>query len=171
MPKSAPPDDLHHMALADSDQPLLTLTHITQRYGDKAIVEGLSLTLARGRIGCLLGPSGCGKTTVLRCIAGFEEVNGGEITLNGDIISAPHYHRPPEKRRIGMVFQDYALFPHLTAEENIGFGLRDQSRTERRQRQEELLALIGLSDAGRLYPHQLSGGQQQRIALARALAR
>jgi iron(III) transport system ATP-binding protein len=153
-----------------NDKPLLTLNNISQHYGDTTVVDGLSLTLARGRIGCLLGPSGCGKTTVLRCIAGFEEVSGGQITLDGEVVSDVQGHLPPEKRRIGMVFQDYALFPHLTAEQNIGFGLNKLSRAERKQRQDELLTLIGLSDAGRLYPHQLSGGQQQRIALARALA-
>ncbi len=153
-----------------NDNPLLTLHTISQRYGDSLIVDGLSLSLARGRIGCLLGPSGCGKTTVLRCIAGFEEISGGEIVINGEPVSTPQHHLPAEQRRIGMVFQDYALFPHLTAEQNIGFGLHKLSRAERKIRQDELLTLIGLNEAAKLYPHQLSGGQQQRIALARALA-
>ena len=153
-----------------NDNPLLTLHTISQRYGDNLIVGGLSLSLARGRIGCLLGPSGCGKTTVLRCIAGFEEISGGEIVINGKSVSTPQHHLPAEQRRIGMVFQDYALFPHLTAEQNIGFGLHKLSRAERKIRQDELLTLIGLNEAANLYPHQLSGGQQQRIALARALA-
>ena len=153
-----------------NDKPLLTLDNISQHYGHTIVVDGLSLALARGRIGCLLGPSGCGKTTVLRCIAGFEKVSAGEIKLDDKVVSTAQSHLPPEKRRVGMVFQDYALFPHLTAEQNIGFGLNKLSRSERQQRQHELLALIGLSDAGKLYPHQLSGGQQQRIALARALA-
>ncbi|MDZ4263573.1 MAG: ABC transporter ATP-binding protein, partial [Pseudomonadota bacterium] len=147
-------------------KPLLTLNNISQRYGATVVVDGLSLTLERGRIGCLLGPSGCGKTTVLRCIAGFEEISGGEIMLNDAVVSSTQLHLPPEQRRIGMVFQDYALFPHLTAEQNIGFGLHKLSRRERQRRQDELLELIGLSDARKLYPHQLSGGQQQRIALA-----
>ncbi len=150
--------------------PLLALNNISQQYGSTTVVDGLSLTLERGRIGCLLGPSGCGKTTVLRCIAGFEEISGGEIMLNDAVVSSTQLHLPPEQRRIGMVFQDYALFPHLTAEQNIGFGLHKLSRSERQRRQDELLELIGLSDARKLYPHQLSGGQQQRIALARALA-
>jgi len=153
-----------------NDNPLLTLNNISQRYGNTVVVDGLLLTLARGRIGCLLGPSGCGKTTVLRCIAGFEKISAGEIKLDDEVVSSARFHLPPEKRRIGMVFQDYALFPHLTAEQNIGFGLHKLGRSERQQRQDELLKLIGLSDAGKLYPHQLSGGQQQRIALARALA-
>jgi iron(III) transport system ATP-binding protein len=153
-----------------NDKPLLTLNNISQQYGKLIVVNGLSLTLERGRIGCLLGPSGCGKTTVLRCIAGFEDVSSGEIALNGEVVSSAQEHVPPERRRIGMVFQDYALFPHLTASENIGFGLSKLNRAERQQRQNELLTLIGLSEAGKLYPHQLSGGQQQRIALARALA-
>ncbi len=153
-----------------NDNVLLSLNTISQRYGDSLIVDGLSLSLARGRIGCLLGPSGCGKTTVLRCIAGFEEISGGEIVINGEPVSTPQHHLPAEQRRIGMVFQDYALFPHLTAEQNIGFGLHKLSRAERKMRQDELLTLIGLNEAAKLYPHQLSGGQQQRIALARALA-
>ena len=151
-------------------EPLLSLNNITQRYGTTTVVAGLSLTLERGRIGCLLGPSGCGKTTVLRCIAGFEAVSEGEINLNGVLVSSAQHHLSAEKRLIGMVFQDYALFPHLTAEQNIGFGLHKATRNERQQRQDELLELIGLKDSAKLYPHQLSGGQQQRIALARALA-
>jgi iron(III) transport system ATP-binding protein len=133
-------------------------------------VEGFSLALDAGRIGCLLGPSGCGKTTVLRAIAGFEPVRAGQIRLGDKLLSSPATHLPPEQRRVGMMFQEYALFPHLTAAQNVGFGLRRLARTERDARVGAMLALVGLAEAGERYPHELSGGQQQRIALARALA-
>lgn len=148
----------------------LELNDIELAYGRHQVVRKLSLHLEKGSIGCLLGPSGCGKTTVLRCIAGFEPVNGGEILLAGSTVSAPLKHQPPEERRIGMVFQDYALFPHLTVAANIGFGLRRLKADERTTRVNEMLRLIGLPDSGCKYPHELSGGQQQRVALARALA-
>jgi len=155
---------------ASATPTLLALRGLRQSYGDQEIVKGLSFSLARGGIGCLLGPSGCGKTTVLRCIAGFEPVTAGEIVLNGQIVSAPDRMLPPEKRRIGMVFQDYALFPHLSVLENIAFGLRGLARGERDRRAADYLAAVGLSGASGKYPHELSGGQQQRVALARALA-
>src|SRR4030066_341608 len=106
-----------------NDKPILPLDNISQRYGSNTVVDGLSLTLERGRIGCLLGPSGCGKTTVLRCIAGFEGVREGEIRLAGKLVSGQGVMVPPEHRRVGMVFQDYALFPHLPVSGNIAFGL------------------------------------------------
>ena len=139
-------------------------------YGAHQVVRGLGLRLKSGRIGCLLGPSGCGKTTVLRCIAGFEPIDAGEIRLDGHCVSRPGYHVPPEQRRIGMVFQDYALFPHLTVTANIAFGLRGMAPRDREARVAELLDTIGLAEHGAKYPHELSGGQQQRVALARALA-
>lgn len=155
-------------------QPHLQLDRIHIAYampaGLQPIVNGLSLALAKGQIGCLLGPSGCGKTTVLRAICGFEPLQDGTITLHGETVSDARFSVPPEKRRVGVVFQDYALFPHLTVAENIGFGLRKQPRNVRRERVGELLALVGLPHAGDKYPHELSGGQQQRVALARALA-
>jgi iron(III) transport system ATP-binding protein len=126
--------------------------------------------LARGDIGCLLGPSGCGKTTALRCIAGFEPVQSGEIRIAGDVVSRPGTLLAAEKRRIGMVFQDYALFAHLTVAGNVGFGLTDRHQPAGKARVDELLALVGLAAHAQKYPHQLSGGQQQRVALARALA-
>ena len=135
-----------------------------------AVVDGFSLTLAAGTIGCLLGPSGCGKTTVLRAIAGFEPVRAGRIALGGIVLSGPGTHLPPERRRVGMMFQEYALFPHLTAARNVAFGLRGLPRAAREARVAGLLALVGLADAGDRHPHELSGGQQQRVALARALA-
>ncbi len=150
--------------------PLLELKDISHTYGAHKVVDALSFSLEQGAIGCLLGASGCGKTTVLRAIAGFEYVGSGEIHLNGAIVSTPALHLPPEQRRIGMVFQDYALFPHLSVADNIAFGLRGMNETQRRARVVELLATVGLSDSGAKFPHELSGGQQQRVALARALA-
>ncbi|MEK7769086.1 MAG: ABC transporter ATP-binding protein, partial [Pseudomonadota bacterium] len=151
-------------------QPLLELKNIRQAYGQQLVVNDLSLALEKGQIGCLLGPSGCGKTTVLRCIAGFEPVLAGEILLNGIKVSGGGVFLPPEQRHIGMVFQDYALFPHLTVSANIGFGLHRLTQSERALRVNELLQTVGLADAANKYPHELSGGQQQRVALARALA-
>ena len=149
---------------------LLQLIDIDLAYAGNKVVKSLSLSLEQGSIGCLLGPSGCGKTTVLRCIAGFEPVSAGEVLLNGTVVSRKGYNLAPERRRVGMVFQDYALFPHLTVAENIAFGLRDCGRDEKRDRVDELLALVGLGTQGSKYPHEMSGGQQQRVALARALA-
>ena len=149
---------------------LLELSNISHAYGNHTVVDGLSLQLARGQIGCLLGPSGCGKTTVLRCIAGFEHVSGGAIRLDNEVISSREVHVPAERRRIGMVFQDYALFPHLTVAANIAFGLRGATAKEKEARVNELLATVGLAGQGFKHPHELSGGQQQRVALARALA-
>lgn len=149
---------------------LLKLTHIHQSYQQQEIIKHLSLELQKGEIGCLLGPSGCGKTTVLRCIAGFESISSGEITINGKIVCNTDFNLPPEQRRIGMVFQDYALFPHLSVSANIGFGLQQFTKAERTHRIDELITIVGLTEASDRYPHELSGGQQQRVALARALA-
>ena len=149
---------------------LLEVRELRHAYGAHEVVAGLSFSLERGAIGCLLGPSGCGKTTVLRCIAGFEGVQAGEIRLAGRVVSGPGVTLPPEKRRIGMVFQDYALFPHLSVAANIAFGLHGAPRAERTERVRELGELVGLSAALDKYPHEISGGQQQRVALARALA-
>ncbi|MBR0565008.1 ABC transporter ATP-binding protein [Azoarcus sp. L1K30] len=150
--------------------PLLQLVDIEMAYTGNRVIRGLSLSLEKGSIGCLLGPSGCGKTTVLRCIAGFEPVSGGQIQLDSRVVSAKGVHLPPERRRIGMVFQDYALFPHLTIAENVAFGLHEDTRERRQARVAEFLDLVGLGAQQRKYPHELSGGQQQRVALARALA-
>jgi len=148
----------------------LELNGVVQRYGGHTVVDGAGFRLASGRIACLLGPSGCGKTTLLRCIAGFEEIAAGEIRLHGETVSRAGHRLPPEKRRIGMVFQDYALFPHLTVEENVAFGLGRQPQQDAHLRVRQLLATVGLHGQGDKYPHELSGGQQQRVALARALA-
>jgi iron(III) transport system ATP-binding protein len=148
----------------------LEVRDVTVAYGERPVVRDLSFVLDAGAIGCLLGPSGCGKTTLLRAIAGFEPVTAGQILIHGRRVSAPGRTLPPERRRIGMVFQDFALFPHLTVERNVGFGLRRLPRRERAARVGQLLELVGLEAAARQYPHQLSGGMQQRVALARAMA-
>jgi iron(III) transport system ATP-binding protein len=148
----------------------LELEGIERRFGDRAAVNGLSLRLPKGSIGCLLGPSGCGKTTALRCIAGFEPVDRGWIRAHGRLLASTDFHAPPETRQIGMVFQDYALFPHLTVLQNVAFGLHKLSPARRIRRAEEVLEQVGLLECARQYPHELSGGQQQRVALARALA-
>jgi iron(III) transport system ATP-binding protein len=121
-------------------------------------------------MGVLIGPSGCGKTTLLRAVAGLERASAGEIRLGQSVVSSATAHVAPEARRIGMVFQDYALFPHLTVHDNVGFGLHKQPRAQREVRVREVLALVGLASSAQRYPHELSGGQQQRVALARALA-
>ncbi len=148
----------------------LELKDISYSYNAQPIVRKLSLRLNQGDIGCLLGPSGCGKTTVLRTIAGFENIAEGSIMLAGETVSRVGYTLPPEKRRVGMVFQDQALFPHLSVTQNIAFGLKDWDKAERQDRVESLLKMVGLPNTGNKFPHQLSGGQQQRVALARALA-
>jgi iron(III) transport system ATP-binding protein len=148
----------------------LELNGVVQRYGRHTVVDGVDFRLASGQIACLLGPSGCGKTTLLRCIAGFEEIAAGEIRVRGEVVSVAGRRLPPEKRRIGMVFQDYALFPHLTVEQNVAFGLDRKLPDEAHLRVRQLLATVGLHGQGDKFPHELSGGQQQRVALARALA-
>jgi iron(III) transport system ATP-binding protein len=144
--------------------------NLEHAYGANRVVRGLDFMLPEGRIGCLLGPSGCGKTTVLRCLAGFEPIDGGTIALSRRIVSEPGRLTPPEDRRIGMVFQDYALFPHLSVAGNVGFGFGRRPSKKAQARVDQMLQLVGLGGAGDTYPHELSGGQQQRVALARALA-
>jgi iron(III) transport system ATP-binding protein len=149
---------------------LLEVNDIECRHGERVIVRGLSMSVSRGSLVCLLGPSGCGKTTVLRAIAGFHPVEQGEIVISGRVCSRRDLTVAPEKRRLGMVFQDYALFPHMTVGENVAFGLRGLNAGARRRRTEELLGRVGLDNLQARFPHELSGGQQQRVALARALA-
>ena len=139
-------------------------------YGRNQILFEFDFSLEESQIGCLLGPSGCGKTTVLRAIAGFENPTKGEIVLNGNALNGSKIFVEPEKRQIGMVFQDIALFPHLSVESNIQFGIRTLRQAKRDKRSNELLDLVGMSQFKKTYPHELSGGQQQRIALARAIA-
>ncbi|PSU32686.1 ABC transporter ATP-binding protein [Photobacterium lutimaris] len=148
----------------------LSVNNLTCKYNGLAVLENLSLPVKDNEIVCLLGASGCGKTTLLKAIAGLLPLESGVIHINGRTIADEHTWLPPEKRNIGMIFQDYALFPHLTVAENIAFGLRDWSKekvTAKIQQMLELVRLTGLDDR---YPHQLSGGQQQRVAIARALA-
>jgi iron(III) transport system ATP-binding protein len=136
----------------------------------RRILENVSFGLAEAGIACLLGPSGCGKTTLLRCIAGFEKQQQGEVWIKGVRASNPTHQLPVEQRQIGMVFQDYALFPHMTVVDNITFGLKNLSADLVKQRLDELIELLSLQDHTKKYPHSLSGGQQQRVALARAMA-
>jgi iron(III) transport system ATP-binding protein len=140
---------------------------VSKRFGSVVAVDRAELCVKRGEFVALLGPSGCGKTTLLRLVAGFERPDGGEIRLEDRLVAGSSAWTPPERRRVGLVFQDYALFPHLTVAENVGFGV---GRRERGARLREVLALVGLEGYEGRYPHELSGGQQQRVALARALA-
>jgi iron(III) transport system ATP-binding protein len=149
---------------------LLEIQDIECRYRGHTVVSNLSMHVKRGSLVCLLGPSGCGKTTALRAIAGFEPIYKGEIRMDGKTITRPGYSLAPEKRKLGMVFQDYALFPHMDVRDNVGFALRKQPAAERRRIVDRMLDLVGLSEFKTRFPHELSGGQQQRIALARALA-
>ena len=148
----------------------LELRDAVRNFGGRRALDGVSLALEEGEIGCLLGPSGCGKTTALRCIAGLETLDGGAVLSQGRVLSGPGVHVAPHERGIGLVFQDHALFPHLTARGNVEFGLQHLSRAERRVRGGQMLELVGLGDCADAYPAQLSGGQQQRVAVARALA-
>lgn len=148
----------------------LIVESIRVGYGAKTIIDAASFTLGQGEIGCLLGASGSGKTTLLRALAGFEPVRSGRIWIEGRLMAGDGIEVSPEGRRVGMIFQDYALFPHLTIRGNIGFGLRRQGQRERDDRIDDLLALASLNDVADAYPGELSGGEQQRVALARAMA-
>lgn len=144
--------------------------HIHYPGRSQAAVAGVSLHLQAGQMGVLIGPSGCGKTTLLRAIAGLEPVHAGTVHIDHQLVSSAQLHVPAEQRRIGMVFQDYALFPHLTVAGNVAFGLYAWSRPLQKARIAEVLDWVGLHGSEQRYPHELSGGQQQRVALARALA-
>ncbi|MDO9708663.1 ABC transporter ATP-binding protein [Paracraurococcus lichenis] len=148
----------------------LRLTGIRHAFGQREILRGVDLHVRPGEILCLLGPSGCGKTTLLRLVAGLEELQAGRIELGGALVGEKGREVPPEQRHVGFVFQDYALFPHLTVAENVAFGLHRIPRGERPWAVTEALARVGLETYAHAYPHMLSGGQQQRVALARALA-
>jgi iron(III) transport system ATP-binding protein len=150
--------------------PLLTVESLSCAYAEHLIVSDVSFSIKEGEIACLLGPSGCGKTTLLRALAGFNTVAAGSIVMQGREVSSVAATLPPEKRQMGMVFQDYALFPHLSVADNIAFGLKSKNRTERNAIILSMLELVRLPDLSKRYPHELSGGQQQRVALARALA-
>jgi iron(III) transport system ATP-binding protein len=156
---------------AGYDQPRSRFKFAARRqHSDTPVLNGLSFSLERGTIGCLLGPSGCGKTTALRAIAGFLPIDSGQILLDGRLLSAANQKIDPEHRGVGVVFQDFALFPHLTVRQNIGFGLSKAPKLQAQQRIDELLSLAAIEAIADRFPHELSGGQQQRVALARALA-
>ncbi len=148
----------------------LTLDHVSHTYGDLLAVDDVNLSIAPGELVCLLGPSGCGKTTALRIAAGLEPLQRGRILMDGKPVAEEGTDVPPEERNVGLVFQDYALFPHLSVLDNVAFGLRDLGAPDRRRRVEDVLEQVGMADYTGAYPHRLSGGQQQRVALARALA-
>lgn len=148
----------------------LELDKLAAGYDRMPVISDISLVVGEGEIGCLTGPSGCGKTTLLRAIAGFIRPSAGEVRLGGTTVSRCNHLVPVEARRVGMVFQDFALFPHLDVAANIGFGIKHQGRREQRERIIELAELLNIMPLLQQYPHQLSGGQQQRVALARALA-
>jgi iron(III) transport system ATP-binding protein len=150
----------------------LKVSQVDVRYAgqSRSAVQGVSLQLQAGQIGVLIGPSGCGKTSLLRAVAGLEDLHAGQVELSSRVVSRQGFTEAPEKRRMGMVFQDYALFPHLTVAENIAFGLQNLQKSSQTQRIQEVLDLVGLTEVKSRYPHELSGGQQQRVALARALA-
>lgn len=161
-PRSGASNRIHLLA------PRLDLRNLSRRFDGKLAVDDLSLTVEAGQVTCLLGPSGCGKTTTLRMVAGIEQQDSGAIYVDGQEISGASVHLPAEARGIGLMFQDFALFPHLKVAENVGYGLRGQAGAKARV--SELLERVGLSRYAQSYPHVLSGGEQQRVALARALA-
>lgn len=149
--------------------PRLQVTGISRSFGGRLVVDDVSLAVQPGQVTCLLGPSGCGKSTMLRVIAGVDMQDTGEIHIDGRLICDTVTRVPPERRSVGLMFQDFALFPHLSVSDNVAFGLTG-SRTEKRLRVGELLEKVGMSRFINAYPHELSGGEQQRVALARALA-
>ena len=148
----------------------LYVDHLCHAYGSRQVVEDVVFGLAAGEVHCLVGPSGCGKTTILRLIAGLEPLQGGRVVIDREVVAEPGRSIPTENRRIGLMFQDFALFPHLRIVDNVAFGLVGLDRVERRRRATDLLAQLDLSGHVDAYPHMLSGGEQQRVALARALA-
>lgn len=157
--------------MSTPNQPaFLKLDSIEIAYDAKPVVHDVSFELAEGELGCLLGPSGCGKTTILKAISGFEQLKNGKISLNNRLLSDPKVSIAPEQRQVGMVFQDHALFPHISIFQNVAFGLKREPKIEQRKRAQAMLELVGMTDYANAYPHEISGGQSQRIALARALA-
>ncbi|MFB6167403.1 MAG: ABC transporter ATP-binding protein [Haloferacaceae archaeon] len=149
---------------------VLELDDVSKSFGSERVIEDMSLSVAEGEILTLLGPSGCGKTTTLRLVAGLDRPDEGSVRLHGETVSGPDTHVQPEDRDVGVVFQEFALFPHLTAAENVAFGLEGMDEADREARVAELLDLVGLESRSDAYPDELSGGQQQRVALARSLA-
>jgi len=150
--------------------PGLLLASVSHRYEREPVLRGLDLEIARGEITCLLGPSGCGKTTCLRVAAGLEPIQEGRVEIAGVEVARSGFSVPPERRQVGLMFQDYALFPHLRVVDNVAFGVREGDKAAKRRDAMELLARLGVERYAKDYPHVLSGGEQQRVALARALA-
>ncbi|MFO1073855.1 MAG: ABC transporter ATP-binding protein [Geminicoccaceae bacterium] len=148
----------------------LEIEGLCHAFGARQVVRGVTLAIGAGEVHCLVGPSGCGKTTTLRLVAGLDRLQAGRIALGGRVLAEPGRSLPPERRRVGLMFQDFALFPHLSVAENVGFGLAGSRRRDRAARVAELLAAVNLSAYAGAYPHTLSGGEQQRVALARAMA-
>ena len=151
-------------------EPVVQCIGAGRRYGNVTAVEDVSFTLARGEVLSILGPSGCGKTTLLRLIAGFEGVDSGQVRIGGRLVSGASTHVPPDRRGVGMVFQEYALFPHMTVAQNVAFGLQALKGRDKRIRMAEVIATVRLDGLESRYPHEISGGQQQRVALARTIA-
>ena len=149
---------------------MLNLNQVALDYGDKRVINQVSFQLDRGDIGCILGPSGCGKTSIMRAIAGFKDISAGEIQLAGKRIAAENFSTPVASRNVGVVFQDFALFPHLTVRQNIAYGVNQKSKKDIVEYVEKYIDLVGLNGHADKLPHELSGGQQQRVAIARALA-
>ncbi len=143
---------------------------LSKFFGEIGALRNVTLTLEEGEVLALVGPSGSGKSTLLRLVAGFESPDAGTVALRGRLISGGGHWVPPEERRLGMVFQDYALFPHMTVHENVAFGLKDHPKRDREDRAMAMLSMVRLSEMGGRYPYELSGGEQQRVALARSLA-
>ncbi|WP_226013032.1 ABC transporter ATP-binding protein [Halomicrobium salinisoli] len=162
--------DAVETAVEDPTATVLELDGVTREYADETAVEGLDLSVRDGELLTLLGPSGCGKTTTLRMIAGLERPSSGAVTIAGDTVADADRYRKPEERDVGIVFQDFALFPHLSVEENVAFGLKERDEDATDERVDEMLDLVGLTDHREKMPSRLSGGQQQRVALARSLA-
>jgi iron(III) transport system ATP-binding protein len=158
------------MSISLQPEIALEVKNLRMAFSQKEVLNGLSFSLKKASVGCLLGASGCGKTTALRAIAGFAHPQSGEIKVQGKTLFSTNKWTPPEKRNIGVVFQDYALFPHLSVQDNIAFGLKRTQANFSSARIREMLDLTGLTNHARQFPHELSGGQQQRVALARALA-
>lgn len=150
----------------------IRLEHVSFRYSrrDEPVLKDLCFTAPAASVTAVLGPSGCGKSTLLRIIAGLEKNHTGQVIIGDEVVASPHRFVEPEHRGVGMVFQDYALFPHMTVLKNVLFGLRSMTGREARQRAQAVLERVELSELGHRYPHELSGGQQQRVAIARALA-
>ena len=149
---------------------VLLCDKLIKSFGETVALNQTKIELFNGEILAILGPSGCGKSTLLRAIAGFENIDSGDITINGKTVSSRDKFTPAEKRRVGMVFQDYALFPHLTVEDNVGFGTKSSSKSDKASLVKQMLKLVELDGMEGRYPHELSGGQQQRVAVARTLA-